>query len=231
MVLFRTYMKIHRFYYPSSLHKDLSITDEALLKQLVGILRIQSGEHIRLFSEVVEKEYEIIIASKKLITGVYVTDHELLSSAKAITVGVAITKKDTFELIAQKAVEIGITTLVPLLTERTIKKDISIERLQRIIIEATEQSGRNTVMELAPVTTLSTFLDQYPHTIIFDTLGTNPSVLPIDSHACIVGPEGGWSEKERALFKERKTPSHSLGNTILRTETAAIIGMHRLLWN
>jgi 16S rRNA (uracil1498-N3)-methyltransferase len=224
-------MKIHRFYYPFPLEKSLTITEENLLKQLVGVLRIESGEHICLFSDNEEKEYEIVIASKKLVTGVFVQNHSPLPTPKNITVGVAITKKDTFELIAQKAAEIGVTTLVPLITERTIKKEVSIERLQKIITEATEQSGRSGIMELSPITTLAAFVDTYPQAIIFDTLGEKASVLPPHTSVCLIGPEGGWSEKERALFKEKNINSYSLGHTVLRTETAAIIGMHTLLWS
>jgi 16S rRNA (uracil1498-N3)-methyltransferase len=224
-------MKVHRFYHPQELTKQFTTTDESLIKQLVGVLRIQSGEHIRLFNEYTEKEYEVIIASKKLVTGDFVQDHPLLLPRKQITLAVAITKKDTFELIAQKATELGISTLVPIISERTIKKDISTERIQKIIVEATEQSGRNTVTELAPVTTLASFLEQYPQTIIFDTLGGEPSKLPKDTSVCLIGPEGGWSDKERTLFKEKHIASHSLGNTVLRTETAAIIASYTLLWN
>jgi 16S rRNA (uracil1498-N3)-methyltransferase len=230
-IISNVYMKIHRFYYPFLLEKSLSITQEPLLKQLIGVLRIESGEHIRLFNGSQEKEYKIVIASKKLVTGVFVQNHVPLPIPKNTTVGVGITKKNTFELIAQKATEIGVIKLVPLITERTIKKDISVERLQKIIIEATEQSGRCDVMELSPVITLSEFLEQYPETIIFDTLEHESSKIPPSSSVCLIGPEGGWSEKERALFKEKNIVSHSLGHTVLRTETAAIVGMHRLLWN
>lgn len=224
-------MKVHRFYHPQELTKQFTTTDKLLIKQLVGVLRIQSGEHIRLFNEFEEKEYEIVIASKKLITGTFVQNHSPLMTPKNITVGVAITKKDTFELIAQKAAEIGATTLVPLISERTIKKEISLERIERIIIEATEQSGRSDVMELSPITTLAAFLEQFPQTVIFDTLGEKASVLPPHTSTCLIGPEGGWSEKERVLFKEKNIHSYSLGHTVLRTETAAIIGIHTLLWS
>ena len=148
----------------------------------------------------------------------------------------ALVKKDTFEWIAEKATELGVSQLIPLLAERSEKKSINEDRLEKIIIEASEQSGRGTLMKLDLVKDLSFILKDkrlISHAIVFEPTGRKfeasdfgPNVFDEEKPLTVfIGPEGGWSEKELELFVKAGIPAVSLGPQILRAETAVIAAL------
>lgn len=163
-----------------------------------------------------------------------------------ITLYASLIKKSNFELVAQKAVEIGVSTIVPTLSDRTEKKDINLDRLHTIVIEAVEQSGRGDVPTIKEVTSI----DDALHTAIGSTSSRSDSLIAFydtvhsdtegntvknantdkdnikDVHV-FIGPEGGWSDRERALFKDAGIQALSLGDYILRAETAVIIAVSK----
>ena len=132
----------------------------------------------------------------------------------------------------QKTTELGIQKFIPILSERTIIKEINIKRAKKIIVEASEQSNRISVPEIKSLEPLKNFLDQFPKNgcLIFCDINCEKSNLKnilskkIYGPVCIlVGPEGDFSEKERQLIIEKKEIySLSLASNILRAETAAI---------
>jgi 16S rRNA (uracil1498-N3)-methyltransferase len=146
---------------------------------------------------------------------------------------VSIVKKDNFEWIAEKATELGVSHIIPIISERTEKKDINIDRIKKIIIEASEQSGRGTIPILSEVIDLNTALTNYGHikSIVWDPLATKFSTQDIGSSiGAYIGPEGGWSSKELELFKQHSLMIRSLGPQVLRSETAVIAVISRLVF-
>tara|TARA_Y100001970_G_scaffold135559_1_gene166906 strand:- start:52 stop:681 length:630 start_codon:yes stop_codon:yes gene_type:complete len=141
-------------------------------------------------------------------------------------------KKNPLDMMIQKTTELGVQKFIPILSERTIVKEINIERLKKIIVEASEQSNRISVPEIETLKPLKNFLDKFPEngSLIFCDINSNKSdlknILEKKSQGpiCVlVGPEGDFSEKERQLIIEKKEIfSLSLANNILRAETAAI---------
>ena len=141
-------------------------------------------------------------------------------------------KKSPLDIMIQKATELGIQKFIPILSERTIVKEINTTRLQKIIVEASEQSNRISVPEIKNLEPLKYFLDRFPNegSLIFCDINCDKSDLKNilskkkQGPICIlIGPEGDFSEKERQLIIEKKEIfSLSLANNILRAETAAI---------
>ena len=141
-------------------------------------------------------------------------------------------KKNYLDMMVQKTTELGIQKFIPILSERTVVKGINIERLKKIIIEASEQSNRISVPEIKNLEPLKDFLSKFPNygSLIFCDINSEKSDLKNilskkkQGPVCIlIGPEGDFSEKERQLITKRKEIfSLSLANNILRTETAAI---------
>ena len=141
-------------------------------------------------------------------------------------------KKNPLDFMIQKTTELGIQKFIPILSERTIVKEINIDRSKKIIIEASEQSNRISVPEIENLEPFKNFLNKFPSngSLIFCDINCTKSdlknILSKKSKGpiCIlVGPEGDFSEKERQLIIEKKEIfSLSLANNILRTETAAI---------
>jgi 16S rRNA (uracil1498-N3)-methyltransferase len=141
----------------------------------------------------------------------------------------ALLKKDNFELAVQKAVELGISHIVPLLCERSEKKNMRADRLERIIIEAVEQSGRGDVPTLSEIITLADALesDALPKEKIVlhpdgEYVGDALSKIHSQALAVFIGPEGGFSDAEIKEFALHSIPTVSLGPQILRAETAAV---------
>ena len=141
-------------------------------------------------------------------------------------------KKNPLNMMIQKATELGIQKFIPILSERTIVKEINIERLKKIIIEASEQSNRISIPEIKNLEPLKFFLSKFPNDGILIFCDINCKVSDLKNilskkkrgPVCIlVGPEGDFSEKERELIiKKKEIFSLSLASNILRAETAAI---------
>ena len=133
-------------------------------------------------------------------------------------------------MMLQKTTELGIQKFIPILCERSIVKDINIDRAQKIVTEASEQSNRIFIPEILKIQKLEIFLKNFSHNgqIIFCDINSNNNSLKNILHkkrpACIlIGPEGDFSENERQLIVDnKKTISISLAKNILRSETAAI---------
>jgi 16S rRNA (uracil1498-N3)-methyltransferase len=142
----------------------------------------------------------------------------------------ALVKKDNFELIAQKVTEIGVTHIVPILCEHSEKRKLNFERLNKIVLEASEQSGRGDIPTIHEVMKIEEVFKKgiLPQEKIVlhpegDTLKKYLSGLhEAKSFAVFVGPEGGFTPKELELLKSYNVPIVSLGSQILRAETAAI---------
>ncbi|MBP6858924.1 MAG: RNA methyltransferase, partial [Candidatus Pacebacteria bacterium] len=143
----------------------------------------------------------------------------------------AMVKKDTFEWIAEKATELGVTHIIPVMAERSEKKNINEARLEKIVVEASEQSGRGSVPVIASMVSLKEGIeigDSNIRRIAFHTEGKNFSASEIEKDqdiAIFIGPEGGWSPDEVALFHTNDIPVVCLGTQVLRAETAVVAAL------
>jgi 16S rRNA (uracil1498-N3)-methyltransferase len=135
-------------------------------------------------------------------------------------------KKDKMEWVVEKATELGVSKIVPIVSERSEKKGFNIERAKKIAVEASEQCGRADVSEISEVTDLNEVLENCNNPIIFDKSGStfDPSLIYKNHNtvSIFIGPEGGWTEKELELFKQKGASVFSLGSLTLRAETAAL---------
>lgn len=223
--------KLHRFFVPLiPVTETFELVEPTLVHQLVSVLRYAIGEEFIVFCEGGD---DVVVSvtniSKKEIT---VSKTRTLPAQERPSINliaiVSIIKQDLFELVVQKLTELGTTTIVPLLTTRTTKQSIRHERLVRISTEATEQSGSNTVVTIFEPHTLTTCLETFPFpSIVFDPRATNDSeALHTDTVVMYIGPEGGWSTQDLELFEKYAVHTKTLGTSILRTETAAIVGAY-----
>lgn len=141
-------------------------------------------------------------------------------------------KRDPMEYLLQKACELGVARLQPVITHRTIARQVNIDRLRMIAREAAEQSERLTLPEILPPTPLASALTQLDERPLFACLESGPS-LPVaeaftarqksDSVALLTGPEGGFSAEEADLIRRHaQTIAVNLGPRILRADTAAL---------
>lgn len=240
-------MKIHRFYLPEEIvrdfkhegrfeideysPKDVYFDPEEFIHQMSHVLRFRAGDIVHVFnSEIGEFKAEIVTSHKKGIEIKLIEEIETKTSAKKdITLGMSLIKKDNFELVVEKTTELGVTTIVPLIAERSIKKELSDTRLLRIAKEATEQSGRLHVPDIKDSVNLEEMLnlkDDYD-TCLFGNMNGKISFSDLVKKdlgkvLILVGPEGGWTDEEVATMEEAGFQSISINENTLRAETAAI---------
>lgn len=225
-------MRLHRFYIEEKLagKKEIRISDGKLLHQLRDVFRLEKRDEVIFFGgEGMDIIFKIESLSKK--EGIFVKEKEEESAGQRdvrrpyITLCMALIKKGNFELVLQKCTELGVSRFVPILAERSEKKNIDIERAKRIIKEASEQCGRGDLPVIEEIKTLGEVLGTERDLIVLDVSGEPLKAHKLTSsqaYKLLVGPEGGWSEKELSLFKEKNIPIYSLGTLTLRAETAAI---------
>ncbi|MEI6399988.1 MAG: RsmE family RNA methyltransferase [bacterium] len=227
--------KIHRFITPFTINEKIVVIDAPdTVKQIVSVLKMKKGEKIILVDTTKFLDIEVALSelSKKEIKGNILKEHKNKATPKIeVILCAAILKKEHFELLVEKASEIGVTQIIPLITDRTIKKDIRIDRLEKIAKEATELAGLARVPEIhEPVSMKNAFAYTAPHDAVFfcDTEKEGISKPHSYKKAVIfVGPEGGWSEKEMEFATQNKMTFVSLGVTVFRGETAGIIASYK----
>lgn len=233
-------MRVHRFYVSQPLGEEVVISDVSIIKQWAKVFRYKKGDFVVLFNgNEGDITYCIDNISTKNATLVFSNKQPAYIPEKNITLYLSVIKKDNFELVVQKATEIGVATIVPIISERSEKKGLNEERLNKIAIEASEQSGRGDIPTIMPIVSLSDVLDSNPpHEAMYVlhmtgiSLNENSIKNKIDNSkniALFIGPEGGWSDNEEKLFTDKNIISISIGKTTLRAETAAIVGCALLL--
>lgn len=230
-------MKIHRFVYDFHFNDDLlMIKDRELINQIKNVLKLRKGERIILIdlnkhealSEIVNISSEFI-QLKLLNLG---NNHNILNNN--INLCCSVLKNSNFELVVEKAVEVGVIEITPIIFQRTIKTNLNFLRLNKIIKEAIEQSERGENVKLNDIIDFKTALlkKQWSNgiNILCDRSGKSiqDTVKEIKKGKNIninlfIGPEGGFLSDELFLAQQNGFLIMNLGSTILRAETAAIV--------
>lgn len=228
---------MRRFYAPPDNFNQSEVTlslEET--RHLRDVLRLREDENVQVFDgngkeffcqiESIEKKETIL----KIINEIspYVPESSL-----DLTLAVALLKGEKFDLVIQKAVELGVTTFIPLITKRTDVKlkdaEKKLERWRKIILEASKQCGRARLIEIkSPIqfekfVQDSLFLSDKNFVLFAERNGESFSKIKSEQNiTAIIGPEGGWEDSEIDFAKENGVQIITLGGRILRAETAAI---------
>ena len=203
-------------------------------------MRLTIGEKIILLDNSGwEFETKIKELNKKMATAAIISKHQNKNEPERdVWLFQSLIKQDKFEWVLQKCTEIGVSHFVPIISERSEKKDLNFKRTNKIIKEAAEQSERGKLPTLQPVLKLEDFspVNGQMLLIAFDPSGllvhNSKFIIPDSENTKIgifVGPEGGWTEKELSWFKSLNVQVFNLGPRILRAETAAIVAATKLL--
>lgn len=227
-------MRLHRFYTGSDikLQKNFWLHDEAILWQWNKVLRFKPGQEAILFDGIgTERLYKISDLSKKEAHLELITELKPRMPKKHLYLFWSLLKKENNEYIIQKCTEIGVSNFVPLLSERTIKKDFNLERARKIAVEASEQCGRINIPVIREPLHLEKALQEYKDKIEMFVchMGGQTSITESDKAGVLIGPEGGWSEAEQKMFSAAGVNTLGLGDFTLRAETAAIVAASKLL--
>jgi len=226
-------MRLNRFICQFNLKDRLIIlSDPELVSQIRRVLRLKEGDQIILCDG---KSKEAIVKIIEIAKNIKVEVQEIKKSQNETDIyGIlycAILKKENFEWVCQKATEVGIKEITPIITQRTVKLNLKYDRLLKILKEAVEQSDRSVLPILNPIVEFEPAIKQAKSNdanILFEQGGESFKNLTLEAKriGIFIGPEGGWDESEIELAKENNFIIASLGKTTLRAETAAIIASY-----
>ena len=218
---------------------------EAAARHAVTVLRLQVGDALDLFNGTGGEYRAILVAVNKHAARVRVVEfsaHER-ESPLALTLALGISAGERMDYSLQKATELGVSSIAPLATERSVVKlagdraDKRLRHWQNVVIAACEQCGRNRVPAVAPVQTLYAYLarvDGHARLLLLSPDAATPLKAVARSAAAVllVGAEGGFSPAEQEAARASGFLAVRLGPRILRTETAPVAALAALqtLW-
>ena len=217
-----------RLFYDKSLSINFSSKlDKSQSHYIYKVMRVGIGQTFSLFNKNGEWEAKIENYKDQAVDFLVIKKIRSNENNKEIWLAFAPIKLNYLNLMLQKATELGVTKLIPILTERTIVRKINLARINKIVIEAAEQSNRLDIPKIEKLTKFKNFLKENKNTnIIFGDLNTNNVKFDFkdEKPVCVlIGPEGDFTEDERSMILNQKNiTSIKINENILRSETAAI---------
>jgi 16S rRNA (uracil1498-N3)-methyltransferase len=223
-----------RLYIDQALGEGAELTlDGAPANYLAAVLRLGPGAQVKLFDDRTgEWLAEIAEAGRKRVSLRLLGKLREREPVPDLWLLFAPIKRGRIDWLVEKATELGVARLVPVLTRRTIVDRLNLERLRSHSIEAAEQCERTALPEMAEPQKLTQLLDGWPEqrTLLFaDESGGDPFAAAPAPTAILIGPEGGFTDEERAAIRAvPQAKPVSLGPRILRADTAAVAAVS--LW-
>jgi 16S rRNA (uracil1498-N3)-methyltransferase len=223
-----------RLFVDQALAPGASLTLEgAPANYLATVLRLGPGAQVKLFDDRTgEWLAQIVEAGRKRVALCLLRHLRERETVPDLWLLVAPIKRGRIDWLVEKATELGVARLVPVLTRRTIVDRLNLERLRAHVVEAAEQCGRTGLTELAEPQKLEALLARWPAERILyfaDEAGGEPLAAQAGPAAILIGPEGGFTDEERAAIRALpQAHPITLGPRILRADTAALAAV--ALW-
>ena len=218
-----------RLFFSNSLSADMTDRlDKSQSHYLAKVMRIKESEVFSIFNQNGEWEAKVLKISKGIVEFKTVKQLRKKESSKELWLAFSPIKSNYQNFMIQKATELGVTKFLPIIFDRTVVRKINNERLEKIVIEASEQSNRLNVPEIEKAQDLKNFLNSNSMDLIFTDLNSDNKKIEksklTDKPICIIiGPEGDFSEAEREeILSFKGVQSLKINENILRSETAVI---------
>jgi 16S rRNA (uracil1498-N3)-methyltransferase len=219
-----------RYFVSNPIDGDRATLEGAEAHHLLHVMRAKLGEEVTLFDgsgreftarieRLGRSDVELAILTQAVV------DRE---SPMSITLGVALPKGDRQTWLIEKATELGVGRVVPMITERSVAQPTAsaLDRLRRAVVEASKQCGRNRLMEIAEPQPWQAFVDATPQEtcrlIAHPNGASRPEFASAMSYVIAIGPEGGFTDDEVATALDAGWQAFDLGSRILRLETASV---------
>ena len=220
-----------RLYHPNSIVEN---TTKLLSKEhghyVANVMRLKIGSCINFFNKDGEWESEITLIQKDKVEVKFTKKIKQASNESKIELAICLVKKTPMETILQKSTELGVSKIIPIVSERTEVKDLNYERARKIVIEATEQSNQLNPPEISEVKKLKDFLKNLDSStkLLFADVNSqnvlkNDNIKKGGALSVLIGPEGDFSPAEReSILKVPDVKSFTISKNILRSDTAVI---------
>ena len=218
-----------RLFYQENLSNNLKgKLDKKQSHYISKVMRIKENGKFNVFNNAGEWVAKIIKIANGFVEFRIVKQLRSIENTNEIWLAFSPIKSNYFNFMIQKATELGVTKFLPMIFDRTIVRKVNKERLEKVIIEAAEQSNRINVPTIEKPQSLDLFLKNSKVDLIFTDLNTKNRKIDLDqltsNPTCvIIGPEGDFSEEERdKILKFRGVQPIKINDNILRSETAVI---------
>jgi 16S rRNA (uracil1498-N3)-methyltransferase len=220
-----------RLFFPDSiLENTTSLLSKEHMHYVVNVMRMKRGSYINFFNKKGEWLSEIIFLDRDRVEVKFLNKIKESSKISNIELAICLVKKTPMEIILQKATELGVSKITPIVSERTEVKELNYERAQKIVTEATEQSNQLTPPKISKAINLKDFLVNLDTRtkFLFADVSSQISLQKKDVEGdtlktILIGPEGDFSPNERnSILAKENITSFSMSKNILRSDTAVI---------
>ena len=220
-----------RLYHPNSIvENSTNLLSKEHTHYVVNVMRLKRGSIINLFNIEGEWESEIVFLEKERVEVKFLKKVKEPQKKNKIKLAICLVKKNPMEIILQKATELGVSKIIPIISERTEIKELNYDRAKKIVIEATEQSNQMFPPEISKVVKLKDFLKNLDQTtkLLFGDVNSKDN-LSIEKYKnfkslnILIGPEGDFSPSEREfILSFSQVMPFTISKNILRSATAVI---------
>ena len=220
-----------RLYYPGIIvENSTNLLSKEHTHYLTNVMRLKRGSNVNLFNKDGEWLSEIVFLDRDRVEVKFLNKIKESSKSTNVELAICLVKKTSMEIILQKATELGIAKIIPIISERTEVKDLNIERAKKIVVESTEQSNQLNVPDIEEPQKLKDFINSLESntSLFFADINTekkidNKIIEKSKKISLLIGPEGDFSPNEREMILAKDNAiSFSISRNILRTETAVI---------
>ena len=220
-----------RLYHPNSIVENTtSLLSKEHTHYVVNVMRLKRGSNINFFNKAGEWLSEIIFLEKDRVEVRFLNKIKDSTKVENIELAICLVKKNPMETIIQKATELGVSKIIPIISERTEIKELNYDRAKKIVIEATEQSNQLTPPDICKTIKLKDFINNLDNStqLLFADVNSKNNLKQDDVRgssikSILIGPEGDFSPIERELIlANANTTPFSISKNILRSDTAVI---------
>ena len=220
-----------RLYHPISIEENsTSLLSKEHTHYVVNVMRLKRGSQIYFFNKTGEWKSEIIFLDKDRVEIKILEKVKQSMTSSNIELAICLVKKNPMETILQKATELGVSKIIPIVSERTEVKELNFERANKIVVEATEQSNQLTPPEISKVIKLKDFLKNLDSSskLLFADVNSKDNLKSevlkeAKTLSVLIGPEGDFSPSERELILANSDViPFTISRNILRSDTAVI---------
>ena len=220
-----------RLYHPNSiLENSTSLLSKEHTHYVVNVMRLKIGSKLNFFNKNGEWKSEVIFLDKDRVEVKFLEKIKEANSLPKIRLAICLVKKNAMDTILQKATELGVSKIIPIVSERTEVKELNHDRAKKIVIEATEQSNQLMPPEITDVIKLKDFLKTFEENskLLFADVNSKDQLKIEDlknskSFCVLIGPEGDFSPAEReSILQNSAAKPFTISKNILRSDTAVI---------
>ena len=220
-----------RLFHPENITKNTtSLLSKEHTHYVANVMRLKRGSNLNFFNKDGEWLSEIIFLDRDRIEVKFLNKVKESSKLSNIELAICLVKKSPMEIILQKATELGVSKIIPIVSERTEVKEINFERANKIVVEATEQSNQLIPPQISEVIKLKDFLKNLDSSskLLFADVNSKDNLKSkvleeAKTLSVLIGPEGDFSPSERELILGTSNIiPFTISKNILRSDTAVI---------